>query len=787
MTDEAQIMESRYQRAKTLLQGMHCGSLVKNDIIFPHWIDQSTTFWYERDLIIGKEYRLVDADTKSNELAFDHSELAKALRNAVNKDINSHNLPLKNVEIKISPRRIFFSAFDRRWMFDCNSGRCEEVNEWPEHWVISPDGNQALFRRDFNVWLRDLTSGEEWALTQDGVEDFAYAIDGENYGHSVDRWGVRAQASWSPDGHRIFTLLRDTRQVKSLPVVQHVPLDGTIRPKVSHYKIAFTEDTQVPEYHLMAIEVATGIVKKAHYPSIPVLNNSVGYFNIGMGWWSMDSRRAYFVDQARDYKTVKVIEFDTNTGETRVLFTEISTTNVSLSPSVFDHPTFIPLPASSELIWWSERTGWGHLYLYDLETGKLKHALTQGKWLVREVLEVDVERRELFVQTTGRTPGRDPYYKDLCRLHIDNCNLTTLVSSDHEYFVASKSQQTVRDAKLLGFDTDTTAGISHNYDFVVVTRSRADEVPVSLLIDRDGNELLSIETADVSNLPVGWQWPEPVKLEAADGKTDIYGLVYRPSDFSPEGSYPVLACGYYCEAGPIVPKGSFSNGSSVLGLFYFHAIALAELGFIVIQIDGRGTPYRDKAFMDDSYGWTRIASNLEDEIAGIRQLAEKYPYMDLDRVGIICPPVGPGAVWALLKHPEFYKVGVTGGHYDNRLTPSMIGDKCNGVLEPVMLQEFPEHLVENLQGKLLLMGGMLDPGNPIACTLRLVNALQSANKDFDMILLPQSHHGASNYQIRRAWDYLVRHLLGKEPPKEFQLIAENDLSELFLNIDTKAS
>ena len=215
---------------------------------------------------------------------------------------------------------------------------------------------------------------------------------------------------------------------------------------------------------------------------------------------------------------------------------------------------------------------------------------------------------------------------------------------------------------------------------------------------------------------------------------------------------------------------------------------MAELGFIVIQIDGRGTPYRDKAFMDECYGWTRFCQQ-----AGRRN----GWYSSIGRSGIRTWTLTgwvlsvhqsvQGLFGLYLKHPEFYKVGVTGGHYDNRLTPSMIGDKCNGVLEPAMVREFPEHLIENLQGKLLLMGGMLDPGNPIACTFRLVNALQRANKDFDMILLPQSHHGASNYQIRRAWDYLVRHLLDKEPPKEFSLIAENDISELFLNIDTKAS
>ena len=786
MIDNIRRIDARYHRANTLLQGMYTNKLVQNDILFPHWIAQSNCFWYERVLKNGKHYRLVDADTASNESAFDHQSLALALGEAIGRDIQAEALPIDNVEIKLSPLRVLFSAFEKRWLFEADTAVCRQVDTLPKHWLISPDGKQALFMRDFNLWVHDLASGEEQALTEDGEDDLVYAIEGEGYGALSDPWGRRAQAAWSPDSRRIFTLLRDTRQVKTLPVVQHVPLDGSIRPKVVHYKIANPGDEHTPEYHFLAIEVASGSIQKALYPGIPALNNGWGYFNLGMSWWAMDSRRAYFVDQARDYKTIKVVECDTDTGGTRVLFAETSKTNLSLAPSVCDEPVFLPLPESGELIWWSERTGWGHLYLYSLETGTLKHAITQGNWLVREVLQFDAERRELFVQTGGRVAKRDPYYKDLCTIQIDSGELTPLVCSDHEHFVASKQSLNVREAKSLGLDVETSAGISPNGDFMVVTRSRADEVPVSLLFDRQGKELLKIETADVSNLLDTWHWPEPVKLQAADGETDIYGLVYRPSDFSQDQSYPVLVCGYHCEAHPIVPKGSFSNGPFAFGAFYFHALALAELGFVVIQLDCRGTPLRDKAFMDDSYGWARITSNLEDEITGIRQLAARYPYLDLDRVGIICPLAGPGTVGALLKHPEFYKVGVTGEHYDDRLTPSMIGDKFDGALEANGMHQFPEHLVDNLKGKLLLMSGMLDPGNPVACTFRLVDALQRANKDFDMLLLPQGHHCANNYQLRRAWDYLVKHLLGIEPPKEYNLIVEADMSELLLQNDGKA-
>ena len=365
-------MEARYQRASKLLKGMYTSDLVQNDILFPHWIEQTDCFWYERALKKGKQYRLVDAKPATNSEAFDHQALANALSEKVGQDVSAMNLPLNQVEICLSPRKVLFDAFDKRWSYEEGTESCCEVDAIPESWAVSPDGKQAVFTRDFNLWLRDMESGEERALTEDGEENLVYAVEGENYGHSTDPWGRRAQACWSPDGRQIFTVLRDTRQVKTIPVIQHVPLDASIRPTVETYKIALPGDLHIPQYHLLTIEVASGALHRANYPAIPALNNGRGYFNVGMGWWAKDSRRAYFVDQARDYKTVKVVEFDTHTGETRTLLTETSDTHVNLAPGSFDHPVCLALPETNELIWWSERTGWGHLYLYDLETRRIE-------------------------------------------------------------------------------------------------------------------------------------------------------------------------------------------------------------------------------------------------------------------------------------------------------------------------------------------------------------------------------------------------------------------------------
>ena len=783
---DTETLEARYQRAATLQQGMLNRHFIPNDILFPHWIEQSDCFWYERILKRGKHYRLVDAKAMTNDAAFNHETLARALATVAGQDVEADNLPITNVEITLSPAQVSFDAFDKRWVFESDAAVCREIDVVPESWLLSPDGKQAVFTRDFNLWVRDLASGEQCALTDDGAEDFIYAIEGEAYGGSSDPWGKKAQACWSPDGKQVFTLVRDTREVKDFPVVHHVPLDGSIRPKVVNYKIALPGDDRVPEYQLLAIDIKTGKHQQADYPGIPVLNNGRGYFNVGMGWWATDSQRAYFVDQARDYQRIQVVEFDTATGKTRVLLTETSETHLNLASSTYDHPAFLPLPETNELVWWSERTGWGHLYLYNLDTGELKHAITEGEWLVRQVLQVDLNRRELFIETAGRETNRDAYYRDLCTVSIDTDEITAIASTDHDYFVASKSSLTLFYAKAIGLDVESANAISPNSEFAVVTRTRVDQAPASLLFDRRGNELLKLETADISVLPTGWQWPEPVKLKAADGKTAIYGVVFRPSDFDPNQSYPVVASGHYMPDIPVTPKGSFCCDPR-FGMSYIYAASLAELGFIVVMIDGRGTPYRDKPFLDESYGWVLSASNMEDEIAGIRQLAARYAYMDLERVGVICPSGGPGAVLGLLEHPDFYKVGVSGVQHDSRLMPcTMMGDKFEGLSGPDASRQYPEQLAENLKGKLLLMHGMLDQGNPPACLFRVAKSLELANKDFDMHLFAQGHHGASNYQLRRSWDYLVKHLLGLEPPKEFDLVSAVDMSDLVLKLDAKA-
>jgi len=768
----------RYQNANQLVKGVFKKTFVLNSTIFPNWIRDSSCFWYERELNNGKNFCLVNSHTGDNIQLFDHKALAESLANASGCIVEAVNLPITKLTVDLEPLSIRFLAFNRRWVFNATSASCIEVDVEPlisaeiNDWVISPNDRYAVFLRDFDLWLIDIDSMEERALTQDGEEDNAYGVAGTAWGGLPGV--VSLQALWSPDSRKVYVAQRDRRKVKKLPIVHHVPCDGSLRPELEYLKISYPGDRYIETLKLSSIDIDTGRKQEADYAEIPVTRNDFGLFTSNLAWWAIDSIRAFFIDLSRDYKTAKVVEFNVETGSTKVLFTETSETQINLMLHGDERPTLMPLLETNELIWFSERSGWAHLYLYDLDSGALKKVVSEGDWVVRDVVFFDSKRREIFIQTAGRVSNRDPYYRDLVRINIDSGRMVTIVSSDHEYVVTAQRNHNMDTMKAFfgGSDIgDDVCGVSHSGDFIVTTYSRADQVPITLLVDRNGKEILEVERADVSALPNSWQWPEPVQLIAADGETDIYGLVFRPSDFNPEKSYPVISHVFSTPDYPWVSKGSFRNGVFI-GWPYLDAAALAELGFIVVQIDGRGLPFRSKAFHDMSYGCLESASLLDDHVAGIRQLAQRYSYIDLDRVGITSHlGGGPGGAQGLLHYPDFYKVGVTTAMHDSRLmTCSMWGDKYEGMSGPTDDSYYPEQFAKNLKGKLLLMGGMVDKMTPPASTFRLVEALFKENKDFDMIMLPNlGHDFIPDYFLRKTWDYFVVHLLGEDPPADFQL------------------
>lgn len=756
-------MLARYQRAQQLEQGVFTKRVAFNTNVSPHWIGGSDCFWYVRETRDGQHYRLVDAKSGSNRPAFDHRALAAALQAASGEPQMADNLALTSLDFT-QAQRVRFSALGKQWCFEQDSQCCTAENVVPQNWKVSPDGCKAVFTRDYNLWLRDLITGEERALTSDGDSCYVYAGTATVYGRPEM---PALEALWSDDSRRIMTLVVNTREVNvGPPVVQHVPVDGSLRARIINpqRKVAFPEDEHHEVYRFLCIEVDSGKKQWADTPPSPVTYPPyAGYFTSRRGWWAADSRRAYLVDVKRGGKQAQLLEFDTHTGAIRVLIEEQSDHYVSFIPGTHIYTLLLPVPDTEELIWYSQRSGWAHLYLYDLASGRLKKNLTNGDWLVRNVLHLDVQRRELWLQTAGREPGRNPYYCDICRVNLDTGEFTQVRATDHDYLIYDHCSRVSQGDK-------SAQGVAPSGNYVVTTRSRVDQVPLSIVLDRKGNEVMILETADISGLPDNWQWPEPVKLTAADGETATYGVVFRPSDFSAEKCYPVLDCSY--GAGPI---GSFSNNTTG-GWHYLSPAAYAELGFIVVMIFNRGNDAGLRGHAFESYQdqqlpyhpMTSTKTHKADCVAGIQQLANRYPYMDLGRVGVADFTSAPMALSGLLIHPDFYHVGVSiNPRADWRLLGSM----------GLTAADYPnfEDFAGNLKGKLLLISGMLDEVMPVSMTLRVVDALIRANKSFDMLLPPNMGHDPDGYCVRRSWDYFVEHLLDAEPPPDFELTTGFDL------------
>ncbi len=755
-------MESRYQRAQMMEQGFLSKSIAINTGLFPHWIEDSACFWYEHETPTGCEYRLVDVKARTNEPAFDHQQIASALAIRVERDIVPESLPLDIVRISLSPRRVEFSAFGRRWRFENDEGSCEEIVEEPIEGLPSPDGNFTVFQRDHNLWLRDLASSEVRPLTNDGDADLAYGIGRSAVGP--------VQAVWSPDSKKLFTLQRDTRGVQSTPLIDHIPQNDSLRPTVSWHKVAYPGDEHVETNHLISVNVASGKVTRVDHTPLPLCRMGADFFtDEKFGWWANDSHRAYFINVERGMQCVQVIEFDAETGVTRILFEERDDAGVLLGHNIEEPPVFLPMTETNELIWFSERSGWAHLYLYNLKSGELVRPLTCGDWLVRDILHFDPKRRELFVQTAGSDAECNPYYRDIRRINIDNGTSATLASDDCDYFCAHGKAKVQRMLSYLGRDVAGARSVSPTGDYVVATRTRADQLSVHMLIDRDGKEVLEIERAELTAAVDQWRWPELVKATASDGKTALHGVIFRPSGYSPDQKYPVVEFTCGLPGVPWVPQGAFVH-APFAGLHYVGAAAYAELGFIVVMLEGRGGPQHSRAFRKPGYGWAPAANAFEDRIAALRQLAERDPSMDISRVGVVAPDGVNGPVHALLEHPEFYAVGAMVCFQDTRLLTVCWGEMMEGTGRQLPMDpRDAENLAERLQGKLLLIHGMRDWFTPPANIFRLAAALQRANKDFDMLMLPNDGHEISSYAQRRIWDYLVRHLLDREPPKEFNL------------------
>ncbi len=768
----AQITQADYERAAKLrerFQGLAVDVPEKANAI-----ENTSRFWYRKSVKGGNEFVLVDAEALTKKPAFDHARLATALSASSGQTYTAVTLPFSTFTFLQNQTAIEFSLSGSTWRCDLSAYACtkgaaprqagqrgrppediagDDPQEFgndvvdgvadvspqgqqpPQGLQIpgedrprsagepkpSPDGAWEALVLNYNVFMRPkgkTSPADSIALSRDGSEGNYYTL---------------ASISWSPDSKWLAAYRVRPGYRRQVHYVESSPADQ-VQPKhwVRDYaKPGDTLDTAQP----ILFEAATKkeiVIDNALFPNPYSLSNPV---------WRKDSRAFTFEYNQRGHQLYRVIEVEAGTGKARGVITEESKTFI-------DYRTLVANPRDTgkrvrnelndgrEIIWMSERDGWAHLYLYDGVTGRLKNQITKGNWVVRAVEKVDEDKRQIWFQASGMYPGKDPYFIHYYRINFDGTGLTALTEADGDHTVT--------------FSTDMK--------YFVDTWSRVNLAPVSELRRTSDRKLvMELEHADISALQAaGWRPPEVFTAMGRDGKTDIWGIIHRPSHFDPSKKYPVIESIYAGPQGSFVPK-SFSVSTQ----------ALTELGFIVVQIDGMGTNNRSKAFHD--VAWKDLAdAGFPDRILWHKAAAAKYPYYDLTRVGVFGTSAGgQNSMGALLFHPEFYKVAVSNsGCHDNRMDKIWWNEQW--MSWPIGPEYSASSNVDNayrLQGKLLLVLGELDTNVDPSSTMQVANALIKANKRFDLLAVPGGGHGAGGaYGQRLLEDFFVHHLLGVEPP-----------------------
>lgn len=742
-TERPQLTTQDYQRAERFL-GNHTNPLVYGGNVRPTWLDDGT-FWYANDISGGTEYLLVDPGARRQGRAFDHQRMADAMSPVLGTAVDPLELPIRELAFEGHTAVIAVASRPLRLECDLTEYTCNATHSGlsplnPGE-VPSPDGTLAVFIRGHDLWVRNRRTGEETRLTDDGIEDFGY---GTNNAGWVRR--DRPVVAWSPDSRKIATFQHDGRGVGMM----YLTSTKVGHPELDAWRYPLPEDSVIFRIHRVVIDLDRPDGDKVvRLDMEPDQHRSTCSDHVECGGrlgdleWSDNSSEFAFVSSSRDHKVAQVRIADASTGEVRDVFREVEETFYE-SQSGWRY-----LASADEILWFSQRDNWGNLFLYDSESGELKRKVTEGDWNVLDIREVDDDDRTVTFMGNEREPG-DPYFQYLYRVDLDDGDVTLLTPDSANHVVS----------------------ISPDGAYIVDSYSTPVVPPTTVLRDRDGEVLMTLQEADITQLVTsGWQPPMPFSVKARDGETDLYGLLFRPTNFDPDGSYPVVN---YLYPGP--QNGSV--GSRSFRASHRDLQSIAELGFVVIELDAMGTPMRSKTFHEAYYG--NMGDNgLPDQITGIRQLAERHPWIDIDRVGIFGHSGGGFASTAgILRYPDFYDVAVSqAGNHDNRNYEDDWGEKWQGLLEvyPDGTTNYDNQanqlVAGNLKGKLLIAHGTLDTNVPHSNTLLVVDALIAANKDFDLLMMPNRGHGFGNepYMMRRRWDYFVRHLLGAEPPPEYQI------------------
>ena len=804
-----------YARAERFLS-WNANKLVYNHPVTPNWIEQSDRFWYRKRVPAGHEFVYVDPDLNVQRPAFDHEKLSAALSTLSGRAYEPYRLPFRSIELldwqpgdeqpgvevpsvrfweTLKPAERDGGSNDeestsgestdeetesqeataedsgdtkaeaevpqRRFTCRLDTYECvgpEDIEKKTDDLVESPDKQWYAFERDENLWLRNVASGDERQLTEDGEEDYGYGVIGEGCCSEISSRRSSAKRKppiyWSPDSRKIATLRLDERQVEEL----HLLEAKVGRPVLHSYRYALPGDEHIPTYKVHVFDLDSG--RSVEVESPPIELHWPGEEDLR---FSEDSSWLYFMRMHRGYQQADLYRAQVSSGESRIVLSETSRTFIENNMTFADKADWRVTKDGTRVVWRSERDGWGHFYLFDATTGELLNRVTRGAYTtgpIHHLAAAEGNRPEwLYFSAYGLDGADVPYQEQFYRVRLDGSGLTRLSEEDGAHTIAAPR--------------------SGRY-FVDSYSDRA-KPPVTVLRKSDGTVVRTLEMVDASALfAAGWKPPETFRVKARDGVTDIWGQLYRPSFYDREQhsemSFPVVD---YIYPGPQIGSvrtwGFTVNPSG-------QAQALAELGFIVVQIDALGTPFRSKAFHDAWYG--DMADNgLLDHIHAIKQLAARYHEIDLERVGIYGHSGGGfSSTGAILRHPEFFDVAVSGaGNHDQRSYSFGWGEKYQGLLEKKgsgdNYESQANHLLaDQLEGKLLLTYGTLDDNVHPNATELLIEALIENNKDFDLLVLPKRNHGYASepYLLRRTWDYFVRHLRGEAPPREYEIAPRPD-------------
>jgi len=766
-----------YERAQSLRNRFQ--ALAINVPERANWIEKTSRFWYRKSVKGGNGFVLVDAETLARKPAFDHERLAASLSSASSQKLTALTLPFSAITFVDAERAIQFVTAGSSWKCELSDYSCKKTGPAPQGFQgrppsddpptefgndvsegmidlspqqgqqgqqgqqptragsgssettkASPDGKWEALIQNFNVFVRLKGKADAASLSVDGSEGNYYTF---------------ASIAWSPDSKRLVAFRVRPGYRRQVHYVESSPSDQ-LQPKHSTRDYAKPGD---------AIDTAQPVLFEAETKKQIVIDNSLfpnPYGLTNSTWWK-DSRAFTFEYNQRGHQVYRVIEVDALTGKARAIISEEPQTFFSYRPLLGNLREAgtryrTDLGDGKEIIWSSERDGWRHLYLYDAATGKVKNQITKGSWVVRAVNKVDEEKRQIWFEASGMYPGKDPYFTHYYRINFDGSGLTAFTDADGTHAIAYSSDM----------------------KYYVDTWSRVDLAPIAeLRRTEDKKLLLELERGDLSELTqAGWRAPEVFTAIGRDGKTDIWGIIIRPMNFDPAKKYPVVENIYAGPQGSFTPK-TFSAYSPMQ--------SLAELGFIVVQMDGMGTANRSKAFHD--VAWRNLGdAGFADRILWHKAVAAKYPYYDISRVGIYGTSAGgQSSTGGLLFHPEFYKAAVSNsGCHDNRMDKIWWNEQWMGwPLGPHYAASSNVDNAHKLEGKLLLVVPEMDTNVDPASTLQVVNALIKANKKHDLLFVPGGGHGAGGaYGNRLLYDFFVHHLLGLEPPDWNRIVNKSE-------------